>query len=683
MGEEEPVNEVTKTDSNGKNLPEKTLDEISEKKDLETDGGKVLEKNEIKELKENVKEIEEDKKADGVEKVEEDKKVGFAEEAIEDKKEDRVEEVKEDKKDGVKEVKEDKEVDGVEEVKEDKDVGAAKEVVEDKKDDDAKKIEEDKKDDHISENDKMDEDTEDNDTREGKQENEVEAEKPEVDAMEVEVSTQEEESNDKEKTEVEMEDEDNIDKSKDEEKPEDSKAEKRSQKRGRGKINGEKVKGKRKEVKKIEPRTPTIDRPVRERKSVERLVASIEKDATKEFHIEKGRGTPLKDIPNVAFKLSRRKTGDTFKLLHNILFGRRGKAVQIKSNISRFSGFVWLDNEEKQMIKVKEKFDKCNKEKLMEFCDVLDITIAKATTRKEDIIAKLIDFLVAPHATTAVLLAEKEPNKGKKRKRVVKWGSSRSGITSRRSAKRPNKNEDSSVVQRKSATDTEDESDEEEKDEENEEENENGVPEKSEEETLEKSESEDESDSGSESEDIKKKKKLSKTSSAKKESATKSKIEKITVAKKSRSAPKRTPKKSSSTLSKSDDDSDGSPKVFSRKKKNEKGGKQKTSTPIKSVSKEKAEKVTKGKAKKKEKLGPSDGQLCDAICEILKEVDFNTATFTDILKKLAKQFDVDLTPRKASIKLMIQEELTKLAYEADDEDGEKDEAPSTGQEVEV
>lgn len=27
---------------------------------------------------------------------------------------------------------------------------------------------------------------------------------------------------------------------------------------------------------------------------------------------------------------------------------------------------------------------------------------------QEDIIAKLIDFLVAPHATTAVLLAEKE-----------------------------------------------------------------------------------------------------------------------------------------------------------------------------------------------------------------------------------------------------------------------------------
>jgi len=34
------------------------------------------------------------------------------------------------------------------------------------------------------------------------------------------------------------------------------------------------------------------------------------------------------------------------------------------------------------MIKVKEKLDKCNKEKLLEFCDLLDLTIARATTRK-------------------------------------------------------------------------------------------------------------------------------------------------------------------------------------------------------------------------------------------------------------------------------------------------------------
>lgn len=51
----------------------------------------------------------------------------------------------------------------------------------------------------------------------------------------------------------------------------------------------------------------------------------------------------------------------------------------------------------------------------------------------------------------------------------------------------------------------------------------------------------------------------------------------------------------------------------------------------------------------------------------------------------AKQFDVDLNPKKASIKVMIQEELTKLADEADDEDEEEEEteARSTGQEAEV
>uniref|UniRef100_A0A2P2LVT6 DEK C-terminal domain-containing protein n=1 Tax=Rhizophora mucronata TaxID=61149 RepID=A0A2P2LVT6_RHIMU len=192
--------------------------------------------------------------------------------------------------------------------------------------------------------------------------------------------------------------------------------EKESKTSGKGKRRAEKKSvegkvGKKKKVaeeKEQETRTPASDRPQRERKSVERLVASIERDSGKEFQIEKGRGTPLKDIPNVAFKLSRKKTDDTFKLLHSILFGRRGKAIQIKTNISRFSGFVWHENEEKQKIKVKEKFDKINKEKLLEFCDVLDIPIARATTRKEDIVIKLIDFLVSPHATTTVLLAERE-----------------------------------------------------------------------------------------------------------------------------------------------------------------------------------------------------------------------------------------------------------------------------------
>ncbi|MFS7922226.1 hypothetical protein Hanom_Chr03g00246461 [Helianthus anomalus] len=80
----------------------------------------------------------------------------------------------------------------------------------------------------------------------------------------------------------------------------------------------------------------------------------------------------------------------------------------------------------------------------------------------------------------------------------------------------------------------------------------------------------------------------------------------------------------------------------------------------------------KGKPKS-EKQKISDDDLRTAICEIFKEVDFNTATFTDILKHLAKRFNTDLTSRKASIKFMIQEELTKLADEAEEEDEEEPE----------
>ncbi|KAJ8766543.1 hypothetical protein K2173_023790 [Erythroxylum novogranatense] len=486
-----------------------------------------------------------------------------------------------------------------------------------------------------------------------------------------------------EENKKELEDKDDKLSKEEEEDEDENDKEKVSRKHGKRKSVGGKVDRKKKaagEKKEPEPKTPFSHRPQRERKSVERLVASIEKDAAKEFHIQKGQGTPLKDIPNVAFKLSRRKMDDTFKLLHSILFGRRGKAVQIKSNISRFSGFVWHENEEKQKIKVKEKFDKCNKEKLLEFCDILDISIAKATTKKEDIVTKLIDFLVAPHATTTVLLAEKEKgSKSNKRKRVSK--------SSKRSAKRGRKAEDVSRTNKKSPPETEDESDEEKEEEEEqdenvEDENENGISEKPDTEVPEHSESEEKNESEEESEEETRKGKRSSTVAPRKESAGKAKTKKITFVNKASPPPKRAPKKS---LSKRIE------KVSSRKK-DEKTAK-KSSTPTKADSKERAgKKVVKGKGSAKgEKLGPSDDELRDAICEIFKEVDFNTATFTDILKLLARHFDMDLTPRKSAIKVMIQEELTKLADEAEDDDdddddggdGEKDKIQSAGQEVEA
>ncbi|KAK4410756.1 hypothetical protein Sango_0148600 [Sesamum angolense] len=236
-------------------------------------------------------------------------------------------------------------------------------------------------------------------------------------------------------------------------------------KKTEGKIvkNGSK-KETRNEIGRLPPRTPAIERPRREKKKVEVITVgeTARRSTNKPFAIEKGQGMQLKDIPNVAFKLSKRKADENLQLLHTILFGKKAKVHTLKKNIGLFSGFVWIENEkhilqkrilflqnsfiiacnliqfsfmkfesgvkllatpemqnqDKKRAKLKEKIDKCVKEKLLDFCDVLDISVNKATIKKEELSVKLLEFLESPHAKTETLLAEKEKQlEGKKRKR--------------------------------------------------------------------------------------------------------------------------------------------------------------------------------------------------------------------------------------------------------------------------
>ncbi|TYH21691.1 hypothetical protein ES288_A04G065800v1 [Gossypium darwinii] len=64
--------------------------------------------------------------------------------------------------------------------------------------------------------------------------------------------------------------------------------------------------------------------------------------------------------------------------------------------------------QEKQKARVREKIDKCVKEKLVDLCDLLNIPFMRTSVRKEEVTAKLLEFLESPHATTDVLLADKE-----------------------------------------------------------------------------------------------------------------------------------------------------------------------------------------------------------------------------------------------------------------------------------
>ncbi|XXG49783.1 hypothetical protein AAC387_Pa02g3860 [Persea americana] len=160
--------------------------------------------------------------------------------------------------------------------------------------------------------------------------------------------------------------------------------------------------------------------PVRERKVVERFSFPPERElASISILIKKGKGMKLKDIPNVAYKLSKRKADNNLQMLHTILFGKKSNKYNIKHNISQFSGFVWTQNKEKESAKLKEKIDKCVKECLFDFCELLDIPVTKES-KKVELSAKLLEFLESPHATTDVLLARKRQSKrGNKRTRTV------------------------------------------------------------------------------------------------------------------------------------------------------------------------------------------------------------------------------------------------------------------------
>lgn len=58
-------------------------------------------------------------------------------------------------------------------------------------------------------------------------------------------------------------------------------------------------------------------------------------------------------------------------------------------------------------------------------------------------------------------------------------------------------------------------------------------------------------------------------------------------------------------------------------------------------------------------------------------LEFSVWVHPNFCSLSARKFDSDLSVRKSSIKVMIQQELTKLADEADEEDGEDAEKDAT------
>ncbi|XP_010037385.2 protein DEK isoform X2 [Eucalyptus grandis] len=434
------------------------------------------------------------------------------------------------------------------------------------------------------------------------------------------------------------------------------------------------------------PATPGVERPTRERRSVERYSAPAlaRTPSSKGFSIEKGRGTQLKDIPNVAFKLSKRKPDDNLQILHAILFGKKAKVHSLKRNIGQFSGYVWTENQEKQRSKVKEKLDKCVKDKLIDFCDVLNIPINKAAVKKEELSAKLLEFLESPHSTTDVLLADKEQGQKRKRKitpsKPLVPGEASSTMTEKRQKQAPDSVKKSSEIASEEDDDDDKGDSKEVKD---------NSDANSDDDMVSKEESGDEK-SKSEEEDMQEEPALKSSSRKKTKESSVSKTKDTSVSAKKVTPAKSAKKSSTSASKKSSVDGVGNKKPLSKsegskskKQKVEKSNQndQSVSSKAKTSSKKQSAKpsteasvkdrVGKGKSSKKAKAEPSREEMHAVVVDILKKVDFNTATLSDILRQLGTHFGVDLMHRKAEIKDIITEVINNMTDDEDEGDDEE------------
>ncbi|XP_072990853.1 DEK domain-containing chromatin-associated protein 1-like [Typha latifolia] len=520
----------------------------------------------------------------------------------------------------------------------------------------------------------------------------------------------------KDEVEGEKEEEEEEEKEeKEKEKEEEEEKKERGKKRGRRKKDtGEEKKEeegegtgkkerKRRSVSK-EAATP-VSRPSRERKTVERYseLTPRSTSAKKAISIEKGSGIMLKDIPNVTFKLSKRKGDENLQALHTILYGRKSNAHYLKRNISQFSGFVWTENEEKQKGRVKEKLDKCSKEKLLDFCDILDIHL-KATAKKEEVSSKLLEFLESPYVTRDLVLAEKE-EKGKKRGRTKGTSRTTSADASvEREAKRQRKNSKESVEAQEENEDHEISADSKDASA-DEEDDEDSVK-------SDHSKSEDEED---EVEPVTNKKvsaeKLKQKGVGSRTKEKNSSVKKDAPVKSERSPLKGLSKKiasedesdeQDSSKDKSRRDSKASSKVKdkhvkkdsskinkgsseSSPRKRGKSQSSKAATQNERASKKQAGKLEpksstkkqgKGKGSRNASSGPSTEELHAVVSDLLKEVDFDTATLADILRQLGAHFDMDMMDRKAEVKRIVEDVINSMSCDEDggeDEDGGGDE----------
>ncbi len=150
-----------------------------------------------------------------------------------------------------------------------------------------------------------------------------------------------------------------------------------------------------------------------------------------------GKGTKLRDIPNVAFKMSKISGRDELmESLHNIIYRRKGAATTRKKAILDFNGFAFpAENEEKEIDARKVSLGKWKLDLINKLMDALDIP--RGSGDKGTKIDRVVEFLEKPEQKSEVDLAGKEAAKKEKEKRKRERAAAEKAKAKKRKATAP------------------------------------------------------------------------------------------------------------------------------------------------------------------------------------------------------------------------------------------------------
>ena len=168
---------------------------------------------------------------------------------------------------------------------------------------------------------------------------------------------------------------------------------------------------------KVADAVETDGRQRRERRSVERLTLETTKSSPQD-KMQEGKGTMLRDIPNISYRLSK-ITGrsEVVEALHMLMYRRKGTAQSRKKEVLDFRGLSFADeaSEDKEIESRMTSMGKMTVAIIHEMMDLLDIK--RGSGDKMSKMELLMSFLKQPKRLSDVDLAAKDADKKLKAKR--------------------------------------------------------------------------------------------------------------------------------------------------------------------------------------------------------------------------------------------------------------------------